>query len=84
MTSLDAETTFTLEGLFAGLRSPVRPDHDYFVSAPPAAFELDAASRPPLEIRAPFFVDHGWSFGPDRNVVPFVWDSGVRRSGAFL
>jgi len=72
--SLDPDRTYQLEDLFAGLRSPVRTDHDYFVAAPPAAFALDAATRPTLEIRAPFFIDHGWSFGPDRDVAPFVWD----------
>ena len=74
MTSLNAETTYPLEGLFAGLRSPVGRDHDYFIATPPTGFALDAVSRAPLEIRAPFFVDHGWSFGPDRAIVPFVWD----------
>jgi hypothetical protein len=74
MVSLNAETTFTLEDLFAGLRSPVYPGHDYFVENPPATLELDPATLRSLEIRTPFFIDHGWSFGPDPDVVPFVWD----------
>jgi hypothetical protein len=74
MASLDPSQTHTLEEIFGGLRSPVRADHDYFVAAPPPEFELSAADLGTLEIRALFFIDHGWSFGPDRHIVPFVWD----------
>lgn len=76
--SLDPGRSYTLAAVFDGLRHPVREDHDYFVAHPPDVVPLDAAQLSGLEVRAPFFVDHGWSFGPDRDVVPFVWDS---RSG---
>lgn len=76
--SLDPGRSYTLAAVFDGLRHPVREDHDYFVAHPSEVLSLDAAQLKGLEVRAPFFVDHGWSFGPDRDVVPFVWD---QRSG---
>jgi hypothetical protein len=74
MTALDAGRTYALAEVFGGLQYPVRMDHDYFVPTPPKALELTASQLQALEVRAPFFVDHGWSFGPDRHLVPFVWD----------
>ncbi|MBM2811628.1 MAG: Cell wall anchor protein [Chloroflexi bacterium] len=55
----------------------MREDHDYFVAAPPRALLIDATQLRRLEVRRPFFIDHGWSFGPDRDLVPFVWDDRV-------
>jgi len=83
MTSLDAEATFTLDAVFGRLGYPVRADHDYFVDEPPAALDLDASSLRALEVRAPFFVDHGWSFGPNSDLVPFVWDRSVGGQARF-
>src|SRR5205814_5586611 len=60
--------------IFASLRYPVPTNHDYFVAAPPAALDLDSTQAHALEVREPFFVDHGWSFGPNQDLVPFVWD----------
>lgn len=71
---LDPSQEYVLAALFAGVRSPVQTRHDYFVPAPPSALRLDATQLQALEVRAPFFVDHGWSFGPNPEVVPFVWD----------
>ena len=72
--SLDPERSYALVDFFEGLRSPVRQDHEFFVGAPPRALALDRAQQQALEVRAPFFIDHGWSAGPDRRLVPFVWD----------
>src|SRR5207302_9951044 len=66
--------TYALTEVFAGLRSPVRQGHGYFVAAPPKELHLDPAQQAALEVRGPFFIDHGWSFGPDQDLVPFVWD----------
>jgi hypothetical protein len=74
MTAPGAGRSYDLVELFASFRSPVRGDHDYFVASPPAAFALDPAQLQALEVRAPFFVDRGWSVGPNRDLVPFVWD----------
>jgi hypothetical protein len=62
--------------LFGNLRSPVPAGHDYFVAAPPETLALSPEQLRALEVRAPFFVDHGWSFGPNERLVPFVWDRG--------
>jgi hypothetical protein len=75
MSGLDPAPTYTLEEVFGSLGYPAMTDHDYFVAAPPAALTLDPSTLSALEVRAPFFVDHGWSFGPDANIVPFVWDN---------
>jgi hypothetical protein len=72
--ALDPARPYGLVEFFEGVRSPVREDHDYFVASPPATLQLDPEQRRALEVRAPFFIDHGWSAGPDRNLVPFVWD----------
>jgi hypothetical protein len=78
MTSPQGSRSYDLVELFASFRSPVSGDHDYFVAAPPAALALAPAQLRALEVREPFFVDRGWSVGPNRDLVPFVWD---RRSG---
>jgi len=75
MPSLDPGRTYTLEEVFGSLGYPAMTDHDYFVADPPAPLALDPSALSALEVRAPFFVDHGWSFGPDANIVPFVWDN---------
>ena len=72
--ALAPERSYTLAALFAGLRNPVPAVHDYFVASPPESLALDVVKLQELEVRAPFFVDHGWSFGPDERLVPFVWD----------
>lgn len=77
MSPLDPERGYTLAEVFGSLRYPARADHDYFVAAPPEALDLTPSQLRALEVRAPFFVDHGWSFGPDRELVPFVWDPSV-------
>ena len=77
MTPLDPGRSYTLSEVFGRLQYPVRSDHDYFVAAPPEALTLDGAQLQALEVRAPFFVDQGWSFGPNRDLVPFVWDQRV-------
>ena len=77
MSPLDPERGYTLAEVFASLRYPVHADHDYFVTAPPEQLALDPTRLRALEVRSPFFVDHGWSFGPDRELVPFVWDPRV-------
>lgn len=74
---LDPERSYPLSEIFGGLRHPVRDDHDYFVPAPPRTLSLDATQLHGLEVRKAFFIDHGWSFGPDRDLVPFVWDDRV-------
>jgi hypothetical protein len=77
MTSLDPERDYTLTEVFGSLRYPIRTDHDYFVAEVPAELDFDRAQLPALEVRSAFFVDHGWSFGPDQALVPFVWDPRV-------
>ncbi len=77
MSPLDPGRGYTLAEVFGGLRYPVRTDHDYFVAEPPESLDLAPAQLRALEVRASFFVDHGWSFGPDREIVPFVWDPRV-------
>lgn len=76
ITSLDPARAYGLTEIFASLRNPVFTRHDYFVAAPPDTLHLDPAQLRALEVRAPFFVDHGWSFGPNQDLVPFVWDRG--------
>ncbi len=76
MRSLGEGQAYTLGEIFGSLRYPVPADHDYFVASP-SSLDLDPADYGALEIRAPFFVDHGWSFGPDPDIVPFVWDRAV-------
>jgi len=73
MSPLDPERGYTLAEVFGSLRYPVRADHDYFVAVPPEALDLDPAQLRALEVRPPFLVDHGWSLGTDRQIVPFVW-----------
>lgn len=58
-------------------RYPVVPGHGYFVANPPESIELTPDQLASLELRAPFFVDSGMWLGPDRRVVPFVWDDDV-------
>lgn len=77
MISLDAARSYALAEAFGLLQHPVAADHDCFVAAPPVALDLSAPQLKALEVRSPFFVDHGWSFGPDRDLVPFVWDPRV-------
>jgi hypothetical protein len=77
MRPLDPGRSSTLAEVFDSLKYPVRTDHEYFVAAPPEALELDPTQLRGLEVRKPFFVDHGWSFGPDQDLVPFVWDPRV-------
>jgi len=77
MSPLDPERGYTLAEVFGSLRYPVRADHDYFVAVLPEGLDLNPTQLRALEVRAPFFVDHGWSFGPDRQIVPFVWDPRV-------
>jgi hypothetical protein len=74
MMSQPPSRSYGLVELFDSFRSPVRSDHDYFVASPPAALALDRVQLQALEVREPFFVDRGWSVGPNRDVVPFVWD----------
>lgn len=75
--AVDPERSHELAEVFGSLRYPVDGDHDYFVARPPEVLSLDPGQLQTLEVRKPFFVDHGWSFGPDRDVVPFVWDARV-------
>src|SRR5579871_2509671 len=70
----DTGPSYGLEELFDSFLSPLRSNHEYFVAAPPAALVLEPAQLRALEVREPFFVDHGWSAGPNRALVPFVWD----------
>lgn len=77
MMPLDPVRTYTLEEVFGSLHHPIGSEHDYFIALPPTKPELDGSALAELEVRAPFFVDHGWSFGPDSDLVPFVWDPGV-------
>jgi len=60
--------------LFESFRSPVRGGHEYFVESPPASLSLTPSQLRALEVRAPFFIDRGWSASPNRDLVPFVWD----------
>src|SRR5438067_1433472 len=83
MTTLDPAQTYTLEAIFGSLECPVRSEHDYFVETPPSDLQVDAVALKALEIRAPFFVDHGWSFGPDEHVVPFVWEPRIGGQARF-
>src|SRR5438309_11083470 len=71
---LDPARTYRLEELFGGLRSQVHSQHEYFVARPPKSLALEPEHLQALEVRAPFFIDHGWSFGPNPDLVPFVWD----------
>jgi len=74
MTSPGASRSYPLVELFGRLRSPVHGGHAYWVEAPPARLELDPSQLSALEVREPFFVGNGRSMGPNRDVVPFVWD----------
>jgi hypothetical protein len=78
MTSPRTGPSYDFAELFDSFRSPVWSDHEYFVTSPPAALALDRTQLRALEVREPFFVDRGWSVGPSRDLVPFVWD---RNSG---
>jgi hypothetical protein len=60
--------------LFESFRAPVRGGHDYFVESPPSSLSLGPAQLRALEVRAPFFIDRGWSASPNQELVPFVWD----------
>jgi hypothetical protein len=74
MSALDPARAYPLADVFGRPRNPVYPNHEYFVAEPPDALALDADQLRALGVRAPFFVDHGWSFGPNPDLVPFVWD----------
>jgi len=74
MSPLDPARAYSLTDVFGIPRNPVYPNHEYFVAEPPDALALDADQLQTLGVRAPFFVDHGWSFGPNPDLVPFVWD----------
>src|SRR5438128_2446446 len=70
MMSSNASRSYGFAELFDSFRSPVFTDHDYFVASPPKTLVLDAPQLQALEVREPFFVDHGWSAGPNRELVP--------------
>ena len=76
MRHADSGRTYAFTELFESFRSPVRGGHDYFVESPPSSLQLDPAQLRALEVRAPFFIDRGWSASPNRELVPFVWDPG--------
>jgi hypothetical protein len=76
VTSPNAGRVYGFVELFESFRSPVRGGHDYFVESPPASLTLDPAQLRALEVRAPFFIDRGWSASPNQDLVPFVWDPG--------
>jgi hypothetical protein len=83
MAASDPEPTFLLTDLFGRLRSPVYSGHTYFVENPPERLDLNADQLRALEVREPFFVGNGWSMGPNRAVVPFVWDPQSGRQARF-
>src|SRR5439155_15967903 len=74
MRSLAPDQTYSLADIFGSLHYPIPDAHDYFVATRPSSIELQPSDYRALEVRAPFFVDHGWAFGLDPDIVPFVWD----------
>ena len=74
MSNPDSGRTYAFPDLFESFHTPVRGGHEYFVESPPTSLALDPAQLRALEVRAPFFIDRGWSASPNRDLVPFVWD----------
>ena len=74
MTAGSSRAPTRLTEIFASLRNPCSHRTTTTSSQPRRPLDLDPAQMRALEVREPFFVDHGWSFGPNQDLVPFVWD----------